>query len=271
MLRQTFSRPVSLGINTHLGLTTRSLLLVWHLRSCSSGAPSLMRGSVCLFMCCWPSPAQSFSGTIPLGLETIFYCLAFEISFSSPPTTLRVTVEIFDPASTRVILYADSESYVTTDGQPASLSWSKAPIWGLRPDLHYLCESYALAFVGRPVWREIGSVLSWVRIPCDLRLYFTVSHLRILFSSPPTARRVTLEVFDPASTRISLLPSQSQSPCYVTSHDQPASLSWKKASIWDLRPDLDYCLTVAGLLIFRHPLWRQDGWVVRNCYRSSPA
>jgi hypothetical protein len=29
------------------------------------------------------------------------------------------------------------KSYVTTDGQPASLSWNKAPIWGLRPDLYY--------------------------------------------------------------------------------------------------------------------------------------
>jgi hypothetical protein len=28
-----------------------------------------------------------------------------------------------------------SQSYVTTDGRSASLSWYKAPIWGLRPDL----------------------------------------------------------------------------------------------------------------------------------------
>jgi hypothetical protein len=33
-----------------------------------------------------------------------------------------------------------SQSYVTTDGQPASLSWNKAPIWGLRPDLDYLWQ-----------------------------------------------------------------------------------------------------------------------------------
>jgi hypothetical protein len=52
-----------------------------------------------------------------------------------------------------------SESYVPTDGQPASLSWSKAPIWGLRPDLYYLCDSYGLVLVGRPLWREVGSVL----------------------------------------------------------------------------------------------------------------
>jgi hypothetical protein len=45
----------------------------------------------------------------------------------------------------------ESESYVTTDGQPASLSWSKAPTWGLRPDLYYLCDSYDLVLVGRPL------------------------------------------------------------------------------------------------------------------------
>jgi hypothetical protein len=43
------------------------------------------------------------------------------------------------------------ESYVTTDCQPASLSWNKAPIWGLRPDLYYLCDSYGLVLVGRPL------------------------------------------------------------------------------------------------------------------------
>jgi hypothetical protein len=57
---------------------------IWGLRpdldylSCSCGAPSLTRGRVCLFMCCWPLPAQSFSGPSPLGLATIFYCLRFE-------------------------------------------------------------------------------------------------------------------------------------------------------------------------------------------------
>jgi hypothetical protein len=45
----------------------------------------------------------------------------------------------------------ESESYVTTDGHPASLSLNKAPIWGLRPDLYYLCDSYGLVLVGRPL------------------------------------------------------------------------------------------------------------------------
>jgi hypothetical protein len=50
----------------------------------------------------------------PTGLMTIFYCL------------LSTTES-----------ECESESYVTIDGQLASLSWNKAPIWGLRPDFYY--------------------------------------------------------------------------------------------------------------------------------------
>jgi hypothetical protein len=32
--------------------------------------------------------------------------------------------------------------YVKTDGQSASLSWNKAPVWGLRPDFYY-CQTVA--------------------------------------------------------------------------------------------------------------------------------
>jgi hypothetical protein len=35
---------------------------------------------------------------------------------------------------------SESESYVTTDGQSASLSWYKAPIRGLRPDFYFRTE-----------------------------------------------------------------------------------------------------------------------------------
>jgi hypothetical protein len=41
---------------------------------------------------------------------------------------------------------------------------------------------------------------SLVRAPWDSRLYFTVSDSRYPFSSPPTTRRATVEVFDSAST-----------------------------------------------------------------------
>jgi hypothetical protein len=72
-------------------------------------------------------------------------------------------------------------------------------------------DSYVLYSVGRPLWREDGSVFCMCRwplpaqsfsvvVPWDLRPYFTVSDLRLPFLSPPTTRRVTVEVFDPAST-----------------------------------------------------------------------
>jgi hypothetical protein len=41
------------------------------------------------------------------------------------------------------------ESYVTTDGQSASLSWIKAPIWGLRSDFLLLSDGCEFVDVGR--------------------------------------------------------------------------------------------------------------------------
>jgi hypothetical protein len=40
------------------------------------------------------------------------------------------------------LLSPESESYIMTDGQSASLSWNKAPVWGLRPDFYY-CQTVA--------------------------------------------------------------------------------------------------------------------------------
>jgi hypothetical protein len=42
---------------------------------------------------------------------------------------------------------SESESYVTTDGQSASLCWNKAPICGLRPDFYY-CQTVAVCWCG---------------------------------------------------------------------------------------------------------------------------
>jgi hypothetical protein len=52
------------------------------------------------------------------------------------------------------------------------------------------------------------------------------------------------------SSLASVLTELSESESYVTTDGQSASLSWNKAPFWGLRPDLNYCLTVAGLLIW---------------------
>jgi hypothetical protein len=46
-------------------------------------------------------------------------------------------VASYDSQGHGLFFWFESESYLTTDGQSASLSWNKAPIWGLRPDFYY--------------------------------------------------------------------------------------------------------------------------------------
>jgi hypothetical protein len=66
-----------------------------------------------------------------------------------------------------------------------------------------LDESMGLSFVYAAGTRQRS--LSWVRVPWDSWPYFTVSDLKLPFSSPPKTHRATVEVFDPASTWVSLL------------------------------------------------------------------
>jgi hypothetical protein len=84
---------------------------------------------------------------------------------------------------------SESESYVTTDGQSVSLSWNKAPIWGLRPDFYYcqlrVCWYRALSLTRGRVCRLelllalaseviLGSESHWNSLP-----YFTLSDSRL--------------------------------------------------------------------------------------------
>jgi hypothetical protein len=89
-----------------------------------------------------------------------------------------------------------------------SVSWNKAPIWGLRPDFYY-CQTIA----GLLMWGALSDERmdlsftiaagprqrshSQVRVPWDSRPYFTVSDSRLPLSSPSTTRRVTVVVFGP--------------------------------------------------------------------------
>jgi hypothetical protein len=107
-------------------------------------------------------------------------------------------------------------SYVRTDGQSASLSWHKAPIWDLGPDFYCNQTLSGLLIWGALSDERTGLSFTFVtgarqrshsrvRVPWDSQPYFTVSDSRLPFLSPPTSRRVTVEVIDPASTRENLL------------------------------------------------------------------
>jgi hypothetical protein len=90
-------------------------------------------GSV-VYNCCWPSPAQSFSGLSPAEIMTTFYYLKFEtspiwrarspyiyppetgwptytarhwVSFSSPPTTRRAAVGVITAVIMKNYIFRD--------------------------------------------------------------------------------------------------------------------------------------------------------------------
>jgi hypothetical protein len=111
--------------STHLGLTTRFLLLSDSCGFVDVGRSLWRENRSAVYNCCCSSPAHSFLGPSPAGLVTIFYCLRFEtpptwrtrfpylyppwtgwpsytprhwVLFSSPPSTHKATVEVFEPA-----------------------------------------------------------------------------------------------------------------------------------------------------------------------------
>jgi hypothetical protein len=138
--------------------------------------------------------------------------------------------------------FCHSQSQPTTDGQSVSLSWCPVPIWGQRSAFYY-CQTVA-GFLMWDVLSDEWTVLffaiatdprqrshSRVRVPWNSWPYFTkildspnpedqvpaYTYMSpgtrlptytqghwISFSSSPTASRATVEVFEPASTRVSL-------------------------------------------------------------------
>jgi hypothetical protein len=83
------------------------------------------------------------------------------------------------------------ESYITTDGRQTVAGLL---MWGALSD-----ERTGLSFTFATGLRQRSH--SRVRVPWEQRPYFTLSNSKLPFSSPLTTRRVTVEVFDPDSTR----------------------------------------------------------------------
>jgi hypothetical protein len=159
-----------------------------------------------------------------------------------------------------------------TDGQSASLSWNKAPIWGLQPDFYY-CQTVAGLFMWGALSDKRTGLLftiaadpdqcshSQVWVPWDLQPYFTVSVSRPPFSSCPTTCRATVEVLNPAKSKSNLYydrRSASQSVLEQSTHLGLMTRSWLLS---------DSCRFV-GL---GRPLRQEDRSVVCNCYWPSPA
>jgi hypothetical protein len=68
-----------------------------------------------------------------------------------------------------------SQSYATTDGQSASLSWCQAPIWDLRP--YFFSDSCGVEDVRRPRWREDGSLFYNVHVQCIIYILHVTTRI----------------------------------------------------------------------------------------------
>jgi hypothetical protein len=177
----------------------------------------------CVGAVCWCLPSSKAGHELCCLLAWLFFDSSYSLTicdwlFSS---TAYSTLLLFLPywlfrnlTASSTLTLAESESYVTTDGQSASLSWNKAPIWSVRPDFYYRRTVAGLLMWGALSDERTGLSFtiaagpsqrshSLVRAPLDSRPYFTVSDLRLPISSPPTTRWITVEVFDPATTRVS--------------------------------------------------------------------
>jgi hypothetical protein len=121
---------------------------------------------------------------------------------------------------------SESEPYVTTDSQSASLSWNEAPIWGLRPDLYYFQTGSGLLMWGALSDERTGLSFtiaadarqrshSRVRVPWDSRPYFTIADSRLPYSSPRTTCRATVEELDRCYYRDAAVIADATSKCFV--------------------------------------------------------
>jgi hypothetical protein len=149
--------------STHLGLTTRSLLL----------------SDCCRFVDMGRSLSQlllTLASLNPVGLAPCFTVSDSRIPFSSPPTTRRATVGVFEPASTR-----DSESELLYNWRvtPISSSWRRAP-WDSRPQC-----SFQLNTCGHSPFVTSSLTTGWV---CRLQLLLVLASAVILRSESRRTR-----------------------------------------------------------------------------------
>jgi hypothetical protein len=91
---------------------------------------------------------------------------------------------------------SQSQSHISTDGQSISKSWCRPPS-GAHEQIFITLWQLWSCFSGAPTLTRERVYLLYMLlalasvVPWDSWLYFTVSDLRLPFSSPPTTRRVT--------------------------------------------------------------------------------
>jgi hypothetical protein len=92
--RQSVGQSVLVS-STHLGPTTRFLLLSDSCMFVNMGRSLWRENGSAVYGCCWSSPAQSYLWPSPVGFVTIFYSLRFE----TPPTWRARSPYLYPPGT----------------------------------------------------------------------------------------------------------------------------------------------------------------------------
>jgi hypothetical protein len=218
------------------------------------GHPHWREVGFVLFSICWASPAQNFSDLSPTGFMSIVYCRCFE----TPPTR-RARFLYLIPLS-----QSQSQSYITTDSLSASLSWYQAPTWARDQffpilSLVIFFDSVGFVDVGRPLWREVGSVLFSICQASPVQNFSGLSPTGLMsivyclyfWDSPNQEGQVPV-----------FISAKSKSKPDITTDSLLASLSWYQALTWDPWPifpilSLFFFFNSFGFVDVGRPLWQE--------------
>jgi hypothetical protein len=184
-------------------------------------------------------------------LETRDHILLSDLRlpFSSPPTTSRVTVEVFEPASTRVLLgtsQSQSQSHIATDGHSISKFWCRAPS-GAHDQIFCYILTVMVLFSGAPSLTKGRSVFCICCWPSPAYSFSGPSYLRLvaIFYCLRSETSLFVTSYDSQGhgggirnrlqTGTEYFKVKVKVKVMLRLTVQSASLSWNKAPIWDLR------------------------------------
>jgi hypothetical protein len=181
----------------HLGLMTRFLLLSDSCGFVDMGRPLWREGGSVVYNCCCllqhsHSQVRELRGSWP-------HFTVSDLRLPQPwgpGPCIYVPQEqggpVIPPGTAFHSWLSLSLSYITTDGQSASLSWYQAPIWGLWPDFYY-CQTSAGFRYGAPSLTR-GRVCLY-NVHCTI--YNTFYCFRV--ETPPTWRTRSLYLYPPGT------------------------------------------------------------------------